>query len=82
MKIHCLSTIFGEVVKVRLQIVDIRGSFVMIELLPQLGRMPTELSSLEVRCRTDRNSSDVDQEQKENLIYQYQTNSFRALVYS
>lgn len=45
---HCLSAMFGEVVKVRQQRVDLRGRqscFVMIELLSQLGRMPKELYS-------------------------------------
>lgn len=49
MKIHCLSAMFGEVVKVRLQRVALRARqscFVVIELLSQLCKTVIELYSL------------------------------------
>lgn len=53
MKMHRLSALFGEVVKVRLQRVDLRARqscFAVTELLSQLCKMPTELCSL--GCQT------------------------------
>lgn len=49
MKIHCLPGMFGEVVKVSLQRVDLRARqscFVVIELLSQLRKILRELYSL------------------------------------
>lgn len=47
---------FGEVVKVRLQRVDLRASFVMIELLPQPSWVPAELSRLQSQMQVRQES--------------------------